>query len=192
MTTWLEHLRENLRTQDNRLTAWPVFCVQQKRRLYGMDPEYAFDESGIVWVFDGEEVDEEERCKLEANYDATGEEPDGYTRTGFQDIWEFVTCCFTEQGAKDYLECNGHNLKGPRIFVESAYRNEEWQRVAKLLSQRCDECRHSDSPYGHALLCRAPRAGESWMRIDSDDGHEVVVRPDGGSGCDSFEPKGKP
>lgn len=43
---------------------------------------------------------------------------------------------FTRAGAEHYLEINGHNLRGPeplRIFVESAYRNAEWQAIRALL-----------------------------------------------------------
>jgi len=131
---WLAELRLNLRTQDNRITSYPMFIVEQRKRLYGLDPEYA-DEDGIAWMFDSEEwpKDDPDRIEAEAEYDSTGEEPDGWTRTGFIDQWEFVTACFTEQGCQDYLELNGHNLGKTRIFVESGHRNEEWQRLRKLL-----------------------------------------------------------
>ena len=43
----LEKVAENLRTQDNLATALPMFVVQQKRRIYGMDTKWA-DE--ICWT----------------------------------------------------------------------------------------------------------------------------------------------
>ncbi len=40
--------------------------------------------------------------------------------------WEFVTACLTENGAQDFINCNGHNLHSPRIYGWSGYRNREW------------------------------------------------------------------
>lgn len=146
-----EHLklvRRNLRTQDNRATSWPMFAVQQKRRDYGYDPDYT---DNIAWIdqyndygkapTEAEcaasgyvpEPDEPTHEQLDKKYEETGDEPDGWTRTGYVDRWEFVTACFTEQGCKDYLEIDGHNLNEPRIYVYSGWRNYEWQNVTRLL-----------------------------------------------------------
>lgn len=128
-------IRTNLRTQDNRATHLPVFCVQQRRRIWGMDPAYAMD--NIVWVDENadyaEVTDEGETAALEELWNDTGEEPDGYRRTAYVDVWDFVTACFTEKGAEDYLRLNGHNLTEPRIYVESAHRNHEWEVVRDFL-----------------------------------------------------------
>jgi hypothetical protein len=48
--------------------------------------------------------------------------------------WDFVTACFTEQGCKDYLARDGHNLKEPRIYAAGSYRNSEWQAVRNYLA----------------------------------------------------------
>ena len=119
-----------LATQDNRATRWPMFLVQQRVRLSGLDPRWT-DE--VVWVRDGEEVGAEETAKLEAAYEETGDEPEDCLRTGYVDQWEFVTCCFTEAAAQRYIDANGHNLREPRIYVESAHRNTEWIDVREHL-----------------------------------------------------------
>lgn len=120
-----------IRTQDNRCAAHPIFTVQQKRRDYGYDPDYSDD---IAWLIDGDAVtDQEEIQRLNEQYENDAV-PGDYTRTAYVDRWEFVTACFTEQGCKDYIAANGHNLKEPRIYVESGYRNAEWQSVLKALS----------------------------------------------------------
>lgn len=126
-------IAENIRTQDNRITAHPIFVVQQRRRLYGMDPSYVDD---VVWLHSDEsyEVSEEDAKRLEAAYRKSRSEPDGYTRTAYVDSWEFVTACFTEQGCKDYIASNGHNLKEPRIYAESGFRNREWQVLREFLA----------------------------------------------------------
>lgn len=102
-----------LRTQDNRITSHPIFFVQQKRRFYGVGGT-----DNKVWMRDGEECDPHTR---------------GSVLVGYIDTWVNVQPFFTEAGAKSYLECNGHNLKEPRIYVESGWRNEEWQAVRNFL-----------------------------------------------------------
>ena len=39
----LSALREELRTQDNRFTADPLFVVFEEHRVYGVGPEYTDD-----------------------------------------------------------------------------------------------------------------------------------------------------
>jgi len=58
---------------------------------------------------------------------------ENYTKTAYQDFWENVQPFFTRKGAEGYIEINGHNLKDPRIYVESAFRNSEWQALRQLL-----------------------------------------------------------
>lgn len=61
----------------------------------------------------------------------------GLTKTAYQDSWETVQMFFTEVGAEEYLRVNGHNLRGgkepPRIYVDSAFRNAEWQAIRAML-----------------------------------------------------------
>lgn len=128
----LSSIGQNLRTQNNRMTADPIFLVQQKVRDYGLDTDYA-DSHEITWIDQDSEVDASERIRLEAEYDKTLDIPDGYHRTAFRDRWETVQPFFTEQGAKDYIAINGHNLREPRIYVDSAYRNAEWQAIRAFL-----------------------------------------------------------
>lgn len=126
---------ELLRTQDNRITDQPVFTVQQRKRVYGFDPGWT-DGDGFIWVHDGNEVTDPERiAELEREYKKNHIEPQDHSRTYYKDHWEFVTCCFTEKACQDYIAANGHNLKEPRIYVESAYRNDEWKYVREYLKQ---------------------------------------------------------
>lgn len=126
MNEVLRRMYANLKTQDNRCTANPIFVVQQRRRILGLDPNFV---DTHVWICDGEEVSPEEAAKIDAEFERTHENPEGCEYTGYVDVWEFVTACFTEQGCKDYLAANGHNLKDPRIYADSGFRNAEWQAV---------------------------------------------------------------
>jgi hypothetical protein len=136
-----------LHTQDNRITAAPMFAVQQKRRVYGIDTEY---EPLIAWTNDeGSEASPEDAARFETAYDHDCDaEQEGYRRIGYHEYWEFVTGCFTEQGCKDYLARNGHNLNEPRIYAYGTYRNEEWKTIRDfLMSDRfsADAARTKDS-----------------------------------------------
>lgn len=109
-TEKLRAIRENLNTQDNRATAIPIFCVMQKQRVYGVGADYG----GIQErVFD----------------DFTRK----YRKVRYVEVDEFVTACFTEQGCKDYIKINGHNLKAPFIFAFGGWRNAEWEFVRDSL-----------------------------------------------------------
>lgn len=133
----LEALREIgdlILTQNNRCTDQPLFIVQQLHRISGIDTNYTdnicwFSHYDYYTVTDGEEFD-----RLEQGHKDGKPEPDGWTRSGYHDEWVFVTACFTEQGCKDYLAANGHNLKSPRIYADGSYRNSEFRAVRSALT----------------------------------------------------------
>ena len=124
----LAALREELRTQDNAITAEPLFVVYQEQRIYGVCDDYTDD---FEWVDEDDHscvADEDEAKRLDALHkDGRPTVLDGfeYLRIGYKTVPRFVTACFTRKGAEDYIACNGHNLTKPYIYVESMYRNEE-------------------------------------------------------------------
>lgn len=127
----LQAIGKNIATQNNRCTDQPMFIVQQRRMITGIDTAYCEDVgwyNGDSFLTEGEEFDALELC-----YNKDSIEPSEWTRTGYIKIWQFVTACFTEQGCKDFLAINGHNLKEPRIYAEGSYRNEEWRTVRNAL-----------------------------------------------------------
>lgn len=129
----LRDIGELLRTQDNRITDQPMFIVQQRRRITGLDTDFC---ENIVWLHSEDEyseADKEKRNSLEAEYQETGRQPAGWLRAGYSDELEFVTACFTEQGCKDYLARDGHNLNEPRIYADGSYRNAEFRTVRNWL-----------------------------------------------------------
>lgn len=142
----------NLHTQDNRITANPIFLVQQKHRTGGFEESYADQH---VWIRDGEEVDDviaallDEADKTgssvithpddEDRLDKTVREVDDYRKVYYRDEYVFVQPFFTEHGAQEYIRANGHNLREPRIYVESGYRNAEWAAVREYLMAQAKE-----------------------------------------------------
>jgi len=125
-----------IETQDNRATDAPFFAVQQKKIVAGLEDGYA---EKYVWISDDgdySEADTETAAVLESKfYESFSDEIDGYRRVGIAEEWEFVTGCFTEQGCKDHIATNGHNLKEPRIFAYGSFRNFEFRAVREFLLQ---------------------------------------------------------
>lgn len=120
-----------LRSQDNAATAHPIFLVQQRHRLYGMSADYT---EAFEWVHcEGPVADEIEAAQLEDEYQNSLQEPDCWSRLHYYDSWEFVQPFLTRTEAEKYITSNRHNLKDPRVYVDSGYRNDEWQLVRALL-----------------------------------------------------------
>lgn len=114
----LPELRHALKTQDNRATKDPVFLVQAKRRIYGMDPAYC---ENCVWL-------DEEGNEIE-----DGEEPND-TYTGYIDIWEHDQTFLTRQAADAYIDHNSRRHSGDlRVYVDSAYQNPELKAIRAWL-----------------------------------------------------------
>jgi hypothetical protein len=127
----LLRIGELIRAQDNRATDQPLFAVRQKSIVGGVDSDYT---DKFSWVRDGEVViDDEEIERLEEHWKANHEALDGYERVGYVERYEFVTGCFTEQGCKNYLARDAHNLREPHIYTYGTYRNGEFQTVRDFL-----------------------------------------------------------
>lgn len=125
-------LVEQLQTQHNDYTSYPIFLVQKKVVTSGFDTQYTDD---IRWVdSDGEFADSQEHARLEAGYEASLDEPDGWTRTGVQETWETAQTFLTRKAAEQYLKSNKHRLgEGARVYTDSAYRNHETQMLQRTL-----------------------------------------------------------
>jgi len=156
----LKVIGQNILTQDNRCTADPIFCIQGKRRIYGMDPNYS---DNPVWVDEEcHEVDvakcrqeakdlrgplpttEDEKAEYAKQYgeedaldDDEWAEEQGWTKTSYVDHWETIQQCFTEDGCKHHLRINQHNYvrtyQDIRIYVDCLYRNPEMVLIRNML-----------------------------------------------------------
>jgi len=118
-------------TQDNRITDQPMFIVQQKQCIYGVDEGYT---DLYHWCHkDGEGIADAVLAARLEEKEGAGRSTGKWEKIGYVEIWEFVTACFTEQGCIDYLRRNGHNLKETRIYAEGSFRNEEFRAVREFL-----------------------------------------------------------
>ena len=118
----LTALSTELRTQDNAITADPLFVVFQEERIYGVSQDY--QTNGFTWVG----ADDDEAKVLDKLLDEDRELSIGgvtFERVWYRIVPRFVTACLTRKGAENYISRNGHNLTKPYIYVESLHRNEE-------------------------------------------------------------------
>ena len=131
---------DKLRTQDNRMTRDPMFCVQVCERYGPIMPEYG---SGELMFHDHHETetyykngfDPEKWKELKELYDM-GDLPENITAASYVEKWITVQVCFTEDGCKRHLELNGHNYRhhhGTRIYAESFHRNPEMLEIRAAL-----------------------------------------------------------
>lgn len=127
----LKPISERLNTQDNRITAEPMFCVEMKVRDTGLDSAYS--DNRCWW--------NAEQMEIVHDDDPDFKEPegDGWDEFGYRDRWETVMVAFTEAGCKEYLDADGHNVRRQafrgevRIYVKSFHRCAEMIAVRKAL-----------------------------------------------------------
>ena len=127
----LTALSTELRTQDNAITADPLFVVYDKQRIYGLDIDHA---EHYCWLYpdrgDGQSEVADSKMVTRLNHlESLGLEPAisgvEYTRIGYVDVDRFITCCLTRKAATEFISSNSHRLRKPFVYVESLDRNSE-------------------------------------------------------------------
>lgn len=97
MNIKIQEIANNLRTQDNQMTANPMYCVQILQRDSGYDAAYIGNRCWVDYGNDEIIYDDDKDIKDPGESRWSG--PFGYV-----DRWETVMVCFTESGAKEYIE----------------------------------------------------------------------------------------
>ncbi len=152
---------QNILSQNHLATEAPIYVVYSKQEIC-VDGDFEFDKIIYVKNGDDDypELTYEEFEELEEEYnratdyrsveiDSTGNEvthempKDPCSGEDFDPYdWEkryikytdkFEQAFFIRQNAEDFIDRNSHNLSSPYIYVESAYRNPEWQAIRKYL-----------------------------------------------------------
>lgn len=148
----LAELANELRTQNNRCTAHPLYVVQQKRRIYGMDSAYCDDyewhSEDHEYRYSDEEIQSAIQDEVELEHGPPVSDVDevagprerdpgeyGYEKVYYIEYWDFVTAHLTERAANRYVRENAHNLNEPRVYVTSQYRCHEWIEVVQHLKR---------------------------------------------------------
>lgn len=136
----LRDIAANLASQNGRMTNNPIFLVQKKERQIGIDLSYSDND---IWMGeDGEEVTDQDEIDRLDNLDhlafPSKEETLELvrnTKTGYIDRWETVQPFFTEVAAQQFIDSIAHRHDDGclRIYVDSAYQNDEWQAIRNFL-----------------------------------------------------------
>lgn len=151
---------QSILTQSSLCTEAPIYVVYSKRPIVVND---AYDYDEVVYMREDYELDSEEFDKLEDQYNLAFEEqygrtsyssetetahkfPDDPFDTGEKfdpSDWDrlcvkmidcFEQAFFIRENAENFLANQRHNLgEKSFIYVESAYRNPEWQQIRELL-----------------------------------------------------------
>lgn len=120
-------------SQDNRLTAHPVFVVEEQDLVGPIEEGYHYDI--VEWFNDNgyNELASETRARRLEALDRDGREYRDWKKFRSVVVWRFKIACFTEKGCENYLRINGHNLKKSRIYVYGSFRNDEWNTIRQFL-----------------------------------------------------------
>jgi hypothetical protein len=149
----LEKIAEEIRTQDNRATADPIFILFDRQK---MPTDRDFSDEYIYMDVDNDnnEIDGNFKALLEYVKDERRniinfpERLDDLNEDGLFELMEsdrkfekvyvktidvFKQAFFTDKSAHEYLDANKHNLKDPHIYCDSLYRNYEMQAIRNAL-----------------------------------------------------------
>lgn len=149
---------QNILTQNHLCTAEPVYLVYSKQEIC-VDGDFEFDK--IIYVkkndSDYPELTYEEFEDLEEEYNratyygsieignevryempkdpCSGEDfdPDDWEKRYIKYIDKFEGAFFIRQNAENFIAANSHRMRDAFVYVESAYRNLEWQAIRKML-----------------------------------------------------------
>lgn len=140
---------QNILTQDAQATTDPVYVVFEKQDII-VDGDYDYDKVIYICENDREvEMPEELFLRLEEEYYHGADNgykdmpldplldkdfsPIDYERLYIKKIDRFLAAFFIRQNAENFIAANKHNFPSAFVYVESAYRNYEWQDIREFL-----------------------------------------------------------
>ena len=156
----LSRMAKNMHTQDNRITANPIFCVYQKEERPAEEGRYQCfyteDHDHRLDAGDNDELVEwfkKNQQEILDSYDVTKEELDTVMeehdmfmadeivellklqRHEYDIVDVAVTgqYYFTEEACHRHIKANSYHYTEPHSFVESAWRNPEMQLLREVV-----------------------------------------------------------
>lgn len=124
----LLQIGQRLRTQDNCMTASPIFQVRGKRRIYGMDSECGGDD--FEWINTIDDFIVVEPPEDEDN------PPEGVEKLYYILVEEVLATTFTKEGCEEHLRRNRHNYRRYDevfIYADSIWRCPEMLAIRNFL-----------------------------------------------------------
>lgn len=139
---FLRNLSKELKTQDNRSTANPVFCVHEKKIVFCPDDcgdtNWFDNEGNMVSDKDIKEIIQE---YLEDNKDSSILDEEDileeleYRKFSYniENVKVSGQSYFTEKAAQRHIDQNHYHYKEAFVYAESAWRNYEFQKLREIL-----------------------------------------------------------
>lgn len=133
-------LSQQLHTQDNRCTDNPIFQVRDVKQVPCL-PEHADDthwrdEEGSA-VLDEELIKTLEDASLGGSYYTLEDDEDAppytYHCTHTKTLRQVVATFMTQQAADAWVKANEHRHNALEIYIDSGFRNPEWQAIRDFL-----------------------------------------------------------
>ena len=137
---------------DDHCTANPIFIVQKKEIISGIDPDY---DPSYFWTdadHEGEYNDSEMKEELKSIFDGDdGDGPDDYDlaydaeitcnagkqvlfrKIGYIERWEYVCAHFTKEGAEAFIARKKHDYRQLRVYVDCQYHCWEFNTIVQGL-----------------------------------------------------------
>lgn len=129
---WFKEFITKIDSQDRRATAHPVQFLLQQRREYVAHDEYNHQTDTIYRHHEMESTQcktHEEAVTWLKEYGYEGEklekEIENIEKFEMGHYWETNQAFFTEDGVKQHVALNGHNLREHRDYVVHSFRNPE-------------------------------------------------------------------
>jgi len=148
---FLINLSKEINTQDNRITADPIFCVYQKEMRpmpEGCGEEgWVNGDGNLLTDEDIDEIVDEYNKEYKNNDNKDNEFHDfkkdeeeileelEYRKVNYEwtDVPVSGQVYFSEKAAQNHIDCNHYHYHKPFTYVESAWRNNEWQIIRKII-----------------------------------------------------------
>lgn len=152
MYNFISELSKEIKSQDNRGTAFPYFFQVQEDEQIGV-PDGCGE---IAWVSDGEtilktddeikeavfewnnwtigNVSDEKKYKMLDQFDIEEITEENYRKVNISTTQKYSNCFFTYKAYEEHVRKNGHNLNNPKSFLFHAYRNTEMEMLFKFLN----------------------------------------------------------
>lgn len=132
---------------EDHCTANPIFIVQKKEIISGIDNDF---DPAFFWVNadgEGEYSDEEMKDALEEIFDGEEDGPDEYDldhddeitcnsgkktlfrKVGYIERWEYVCAHFTKEAAEAFIGRKKHDYRELRIYVDCQYHCWEFNTI---------------------------------------------------------------
>lgn len=127
---FIKVLAHEMITQDNLATAHPLYCVYEKKKIYGMTESHA---DGFIWTREGEEIDQSE-----IEFDVDGDPKVEFTKLFFKEINSFVNAHFTMKAAKKFVAENNHNFPDTFVYVTSLQRCNEMIQLQEWIKNQAE------------------------------------------------------